>query len=432
MSALASPDQSRSIVSEKIGPPETKLRSEIANDRQKEQEEIRHPHLPKIDEFPEKMKPVAKEVYKKAQMVADEIEASIIDGTLAAKASGLKEKVISEIGVPYGHYSTTQESASVVDDLQEMMSKLHEESVPNSYIDEIIDRLSTAQKSINSAERENETFPASRELLIHDVGFNLHAGEKEASFARERLGAILATGVLASRKYQIDHQDRSYATTGGRVVIGKDYVEYVEGGEIKRVPRVQYKEVYSKEGRGISDPKREEYQLFFGSVGKSPDGNGTDMWNPYYSKGVTFVFSKISLYSQAQFNHKGEVELYDRNFDSSSPDNPGFHINLTKEPMLVVVDEAIRDDFMGFVRSINSPLWQGSGIDVWLKDNVIFAPTANYTNDAERLKEIYKGIEARFFEKNPNIVIPQGRFMPTGNESPYRGITSIYQAPIAA
>lgn len=403
----------------------------FSDKEQQEKEDNRHPNLPKVSDYPEKMRPEVREVYEKANALAQEVKGYEKDGTFVTRARDIEEKVISQIGMPYGHYSTSQELTGVVDDLQEALNRSREglES-PDEKVEGLAERLTKMQKNITDAEKENETFPSSRELLTHATGLNLHVNEEHSKFSRDKLKNILETGILASRKYQIDTQDKSYANTGGQVVIGRDYVEYTEGGEVKRIAKDKYTELYGK-GHRLSEPSREEHQLFFGSVGKGPNNRSViDIWNPYFSNSVTFVFSKPSLYSKSQFTEVGEVELYDKDYDDLNSDSPGFHIDLAKEPMLIVVDEAIRGDFMEFVKGVDSPLWQNKGQDVntWIQENVMFAQTGSYQNDADKLREVYKGIEARFFEKH-HITISQGRFMPTGNKSVHKGFTSIYQPP---
>lgn len=401
---------------------------------QKEQQTTKHPNLPKVDEFPEKTRPIAEDVYKKARTLADEIKEYEKDGSLIGRAREINEGISSQIGMPYGYYSMSQELASVIDDIQEIIARAGGLENPDEKLKLVAERLAHIQKNIANTEGENETFPSSHELLTHDVSFNIHVDENvdenHSKFSRDRLRNILETGILASRKYQIDTQGRSYANTGGKVIIGKDYVEYTEGGVVKRISKEKYAELDAEVRHKIGEPSREEHQLFFGSVGKAPDGGaGFDKWDPYFSNSISFVFSKPSLYAKSQFNDHGEIELYDRNYDSSNPDAPGFHVDLTREPMLIVVDEAVRDDFMEFIKGIDSPLWQDIGQDVWIQENVIFASTGNIVTEADKQREVYKRIEARFFERH-KIEIPQGRFMPTGNTSGHRGWTSIYQPPL--
>lgn len=381
---------------------------EPSQEDEQEKKPTRHPYLPKIAEFPEKIRPEIQAFYEKTKLAADKIRALIQNGNIGVNGIELN-RIWWEGQIPYMGSYVSQEAVAILDDLEPTIIEATA-NFPAHELDEFTRRLAQAKQSIREIEKKNEEFPNSKDLLIHSIGFNPNLGKEKTEFQEGLLRNILERGVLASRKYQIDHFGESRFTTSGGVVMGKDFVEIVENGVKRRLTPPEYQSWSSKNQPGSrKDIGTELHQLYF----TEPTGDNAS-WHPYFS--VSFVFSKASLFSQAQHYRSEGTQLYDRAYDYSDPESPGFSVDLTKEPVLLIVEDVARDAFLKFIREqgANSPLLQGQDIDSWIEQNVMFSPPGSYVNDLDKYREFYKNVQERFFNRRPNPNIPPGKFMPSG------------------
>ncbi|MCL5970747.1 MAG: hypothetical protein M1450_04585 [Patescibacteria group bacterium] len=229
-------------------------------------------------------------------------------------------------------------------------------------------------------------------LLLHAAGY-------------EDMKQILREGTLASRKTQVDLYGKSKFSSSGIEAVGKDYVRLIGGREMS-------KDEYEKQLQGRPGAKRLDQESHLISFSEN---------YPYresiYYHGFAFVFSKSKLFSKSQFTEADGWQLFDRDFDDSSPDSPGFSVDLTKEPMTFLVDEDKRQDFEEFVKSDLSrqPRWQNTiqDPDVWIGEHVVYKPKGMRTEDYR--DNILPQLREKMFKKYPDpeevgTVIPTGEF----------------------
>lgn len=257
---------------------------------------------------------------------------------------------------------------------------------------------------INEAQRvsrENEEFASNRELLSHTVG------NTESTFK------VLERGMLASKQYQLDNYGEYYFNTAGHQTIygnaggvritneGKFYTKLDSTGKY---------EVERPRGRSIKNPYTEFFDIDF--------TGGESLWGfELEEKGVNFVFSRRNLFSQNENGPAaGEgIAIYDY--------VKGAHVDLTKEPFLIVVDEKKKEAVLAFVkeRMVNSPNWQGKipDVDEWIAKHIFIKPE-NLTEGEELRKTLEDKLFASF-----QIPEKEGYWMPLGFSNKNR----IYHSP---
>lgn len=210
---------------------------------------------------------------------------------------------------------------------------------------------------------------------------------------------ILRRGFLASRKYQIDHFGESTFHSGG-MKVGSDYVEFVDAsGYNQRMSRGEY----AKRPRTAQEklPDQEIHQIVF-SEGA-----------PYmYYQGIAFVFGKSTLFSKSQFMAQDGWHLFPKDYSNENKDTPGFAVDLTKEPMCIVVSEGLRDDFVNFIKDDFSklPNWNIADAGEWIERNVIIVPNGRAH---EFSRNAAKKVKDKFWQNHkPGInngwVVPSG------------------------
>ncbi|MBI2590383.1 MAG: hypothetical protein HYW33_00675 [Candidatus Blackburnbacteria bacterium] len=235
------------------------------------------------------------------------------------------------------------------------------------------------------ASQENEGFVLNQDLFWHVAPY-------------EKMKLILARGILASRKAQIDRYGESYFNSGGAIKTTKDQVIITDKeGRERKVSHADFK---TNSGLGQAKaPKQEMYQACF-SVG-----------GPYhYQDGVALVFSKASLCAKSQFFDQDGWHLFSPDYRDSE-DSPGFEVDLNTEPnMLVVVTDQRSSDFINFLKN------NLGKTDEWIAQNVITVPAKEGGKigvDAETIRQI-------FFERH-DITIQKGIFVPTGEAADHAG-----------
>lgn len=236
----------------------------------------------------------------------------------------------------------------------------------------------------------SEAFPNSDETLWHTTPYDI---------ATE----LLMKGYLASRKFQIDKFGEAVFLNEG-IKVGKDYVVV---GDQKMT-----KAEYDKKARKTAD--QEQYQLAFAVNGPYKGGFNQAR------NGIAFVFSRPDLFSKTQFMEADGWHLFGPSFSWDNKDSDGFAIDVTKEPMMLVVAEPLKNQFEQFVTTelVYSPLWSNVKIDPkqWIAENVVYA-TRTYFTDPDDVHEAARSkikLANELLNKKLTTKVPTGRFLPTG------------------
>lgn len=242
----------------------------------------------------------------------------------------------------------------------------------------------------------SQSFPSSEDTLWHTTRYE---------FGKE----VLRKGYLGSRKFQIDRFGEAVFLNEG-VRVGKDYV--LRGD--KRMTKDEYNEQTRRNSRKNTD--KEQFQLSFEING--PYRGGFDQGR----NGIAFVFSQPLLFSRAQFMQADGWHLFDPSFSWDNQQSAGFSVNVIQEPMVLVVAEPYRNDFIQFVKSelTEDPQWKEELInpDRWISENVVFAPLIHFT-DPQEIHEVARQAVSNsnaLLNKKISQQIPQGKFMPTGEQ----------------
>lgn len=309
----------------------------------------------------------------------------------AIEASGSNGPITEDVAV-------SQEFIDLALSLEHTVDSLYSNSATTSPLNHMLNyELGLIQSIIAGARfqnEKNEKFQSSQDLLFHVAPF---VAVKD----------ILRRGTLASRKAQVDQFGKSFFMSGGGVKVGKDYVEIVDRyGYPKRLTKQEYQEQAKQSKR----PDQEAHQLCFSEN------------SPYeaYFDGVAFVFSKALLFSQTQFASADGWHLFDKRYNRDNENSPGLEIDITREPMmLIVVDERRKDDFTKFVEEELStqPSWAETINDPeqWIQDNVIYIQNYDANTPYETIRKIWGDVRDRLFAKHP-IEMAGGRVVPTGEQ----------------
>lgn len=293
------------------------------------------------------------------------------------------------------HASFSQDYYELVSGTKEQVVEL-EKAITQSRLNQLVstdlslakDRMIGVLASADYQAKLDQELPKSDELLYH-VG------------PIQVIRDILKRGILASRKYQIDHFGESTFHSGG-MKVGSDYVEFVDAsGQTQRMSRSEY----AKRPRIAQEklPDQEMPQVVFSEGG------------PYmYYQGIAFVFSKSSLFAKSQFMSQDGWHLFPRDYSSEDKDAPGFAIDLTAEPICIVVSEGLKEDFSAFVKDELSklPAWNIANPDEWIENNVVVVPDGRaheFTLDSA------KKVKDRFWQ-NHKVGIKNGWVVPSGEK----------------
>ena len=142
----------------------------------------------------------------------------------------------------------------------------------------------------------------------------------------------------------------------------------------------------------------------------------------YFSKrhkGIALVFSKARLFAGSQFTEWDGWHLFDKSFDDEDENSPGFSIDLTNEPLVLLATEDIRDDLENFIRTELAvlPAWKtiAKDPDEWIKDHIVYLPQKLNYNGRSYEETIVPKLQERLFIqfKASGIV---GKVLPTGNQ----------------
>ncbi len=238
------------------------------------------------------------------------------------------------------------------------------------------------------AARLDQKLGESRELLYHATPY-------------ESFKDILRRGALASRKYQQDHFGESNFSSG-MMKVGADYVEVPDYyGYPKRMTKEEYAKQYTSGAR--KKPDQEAHQVCF------------SLEYPYmYYQGVSFVFSQSSLFSESQFMSQDGWHLFPKNYSSYSKDAPGFSVDLTKEPMMMVISEELKDDFKNFVQTelVQQPAWGIKNVDEWMGTHTVIVPASK---QQEFTEDMVDNVHSKFWENN-RVDKKVGWIVPTGEK----------------
>lgn len=269
-----------------------------------------------------------------------------------------------------------------------------------------IERLEGLKQRGELRSKANKELVSSEDLLFHAAPWDIFK-------------SILEKGVLASKQYQLDHYGESSFHSGG-IKVGKDHVEVTDGYGYKR--QISKQEYESKPKDSLAKtPDQEAHQICFSE-------NGPYM---YYS-GVALVFSKRNLFSKGQFMDQDGWHVFDKGFVQEDKDTPGFAADLTKEPVLLVVDEKLKPQMEDFVKSdlFQNSRWGVEDANKWIEEKVIFVPSASFS---EFQRGTVDEIRTKFFQKN-QVDAKLGWVVATGEkgETAVRSLAPLYTYKQAA
>ncbi|GEM_PF-5525643 len=254
--------------------------------------------------------------------------------------------------------------------------------------------------------KANSEFPEAENLLYHVTPF-------------DRFKSILRNGFLGSQKVQLERLGKAIFNSGGMEL---------QKGEVK----VTSEQVKIGSGK---KPGQEFTQICFSEN------------SPYmYYQGAAFVFSKPHILAHAQFMSADGYHVFDQDYNGDDESSPGYSVDLTKEPMmLVMIEQDLKEGFEKFVKEdmIKQPAWEGiiNDPDDWIKQNVTFIPSTRDPDLKNSLRSIswdtVKSINQKFWEtKRDKTKVKPGWLMPTGIQggtpTPNRGKNNLYTYKEAA
>ncbi len=300
----------------------------------------------------------------------------------------------------YSNASLSQDMVNKTVQLQAALEPMLPSAGNYHSLDESIGLLKIASYNAAQQQAQNEQLPESQDLMYHQATW-------------EKMKQILESGYLASRKAQIERFGISNLTSG-RVKVGKDYVELPHFYGIPKRMTLDEFAAYQKTQTGTFTKQsgQEAHQICFAKE------------EPYVGKvrEVALAFSKAQLLGQTQFMVDDGWHLFPADYDSNDPESsPGLEIDLQQQPMMVVVNEKMRDEFVAFVTSTlaKNDNWKDriGDPEKWMEENVIFVKHDPHPDIPE--EEIYSPqnrqlVKDRFFHRHTDQIRP-GRFMPTGN-----------------
>ncbi|MDO8498998.1 MAG: hypothetical protein Q7S44_04400 [bacterium] len=287
--------------------------------------------------------------------------------------------------------SLSQEYLDLAAKLAEKIRELNPQG-QHSWLSAAVQKMASIDIIGTNQEKLDTELATSQDLLFHSGPIDV-------------IKSILRRKVLASKQYQIDNYGEAVFSSG-LVKVGKDYVIMTDAwGHTKRVSKSEYekiaKAIYKK------PPDQEAHQVCFSEN------------SPYmYFQGVTLAFNKGSLFTQSQFMSQDGWHLFDKKYSHNNPQTPGFAVNLTQEPFLVVVREDLREDVENFIRNdlAQDPHWGITNIEEWLKNNLVTISSThsvdiNYNITREDLAKV-----TNHFTHTHPYQGPQGWFVPSGEQ----------------
>lgn len=250
----------------------------------------------------------------------------------------------------------------------------------------LVSSLEMVSQNLDYVKNKNKEFAESEVVLTH--GAPLHAVQ-----------SILKTGFLASRAAQLEmFGEATFATaliqkmTPDNVTVrtqsGLTDMSWDEFEQLhKKYPNEYKKSIY-----------QESHQLCFAR-------GGVD-WR--FDDGVAFVFSEKHLLNKKKFMESDGIHVFDDGYKTGVKSSPGFSVDLSKEPFVIIVEDVKREEFLlsvqdAVIRENNN----GEQIttEQWLEKHVVFTSSTDgkMAMDAAKLKLA-----------NQDAIIEQGIFYPTG------------------
>lgn len=393
--------------------------------------------LPSIEDFPEKARPYAEMLLGKVTAKTADMELAVTEfsenigskinnyGAVDSLNNRLKiiSKDLEEYILGFGRNAATTNrevptikapysglpfvSTEVAKNVQVALNKLTKFSEESEYLTgsnsffEIPNGIKSAFKDLEIQEENNESLAKSEDVLTHQFMSGAAAFTK-----------TLEAGQLLSRKKQIELFGETYFTTA-MAKIGKDHVK-LSYGTYKDTPLTheQYKHYYeqeksSLESQGIKNAYVEENQVLFAK------GNFYRGWNAAGNKyQLSIVFREPDILGEGQFKEDDGIHVFDKNYKEGDPQTPGYGVDLTQKPFLLVIGEEWKNGVEGFVRDkiAVSPKWQNiitpENVDDWLARNVVIVPKGQ--------KPDMNAIRAKMKEIHGKKELPKGYVVPSG------------------
>lgn len=269
----------------------------------------------------------------------------------------------------------------------------------------LIGPLKYHQTRANKLQQEENIACQSNSFLSHATPFDIGL-------------SILKNDVLASREYQIEHFGESFFQTGAKgdkIRVSRDYVISSSG---EKTPVSAY--------WTNKNPLQERHQIAF-AQNILADGYGD----------IAFVFDRRYLMRRYQFADAGDsYHLFSSHYDSDKKDTEGFYLELTQNPLLIVVKGNYREQFMQFVKEklFQNPRWKEliGDPDKWINDHVIFSSPHSFkgvqkTQVEEKLKNL-TSTEPQATQAKKVFIVPSGNF----GDAPSNKNMCLYQYAQAA